>query len=50
MYHVMSKSCLRTTSIRRFNSREDAAAFCNLLRTSASINDDDNEYFCVEEF
>lgn len=50
MYHVMSKSCIRTTSIRRFDSREAAAAFCDLLRTSAPINDDNNEYFCVEEF
>lgn len=50
MYHVMSKNCLCTKSIRRFDSREDASAFCNLLITSASINDDDNEYFCVEEF
>ena len=50
MYHVMSKNCIRTTSIRRFGSREEAAAFCDLLITSAPINDDNNKYFCVEEF
>lgn len=50
MYHVMSKNSFRTTSVRRFDSREETAAFCDLLMRSASINDDNNEYFCVEEF
>ena len=50
MYYVMRSNSLSTSAIRMFDSKDDVAFYCELMRKSAIINDDNNKYFCVEEF
>lgn len=50
MYYVMRSNVLGISAIRMFDSKDDAAFYCELMRKSAIINDDNSKYFCVEEF
>ena len=50
MYYVMCSNALSTSVIRMFDSKDDAAFYCELMRKSTIINNDNSKYFCVEDF
>lgn len=50
MYYVMCSNALSASVIRMFDSKDDAAFYCELMRKSAIINNDNSKYFCVEDF
>lgn len=50
MYYVMRSNVSGISAIRMFDSKDDAAFYCELMRKSTIINNDNSKYFCVEDF